>query len=247
MAAVSRDGRPMQNRRRRGGADMTGQPSRGQVDADQLITGQAGITDMNPDVADMERRVARFSRLKPTDDYVDATLPGCERTTWRVIGVPPAAPLQAEGFHLNLVHCDPGKSAPLHNHLTQEVFFALSGRWEVFWGPQGERAVTLEQWDTITIPPGLSRGFRNVGESPAWLLGMASGQDPGMINWPESVRAAARAAGVSLPGCRPGQREGTDRDPGREDADGCIGQAAAESADRGCDRGGSGFYYIDGR
>ena len=160
---------------------------------------QAPITDMNPTVAEMEARVARFRRLAPTTDYVDSALPGCERTTFRVLGHPPDAPLAAEGFHLNIVCCEPGKSAPLHNHLTQEVFVALSGRWEVFWGPEGGRRVVLEPWDTISIPPGVSRGFRNAGSEPAYLMGMASGQDPGMINWPPSVRAAAAAAGVSLP------------------------------------------------
>ncbi|MBO9651695.1 MAG: cupin domain-containing protein [Variovorax sp.] len=159
----------------------------------------APITDANPTVAEMETLVARFRSLRATDDYVDAGIPGCERTTYRVLGTPPAAPLQAEGFHLNIVRCEPGKSAPLHNHLTQEVFVALSGRWEVFWGPAGERSVVLETWDTIAIPPGVSRGFRNVATEPAYLMGMASGQDPGNINWPAQVRAAAEAVGVSLP------------------------------------------------
>lgn len=159
----------------------------------------APITDANPTLAEMEARVARFARLKPTADYVDAGIPGCERTTCRVLGTPPDAPLQAEGFHMNLVHCEPGKSAPLHNHLTQEVFVALSGTWEVFWGPSGERGLRLQPWDVISIPPGVSRGFRNVGSESAWLMGLASGQDPGRINWPEPVRAAARAAGVELP------------------------------------------------
>ena len=160
---------------------------------------QAPITDMNPTVAEMEARVARFRRLAPTTDYVDSALPGCERTTFRVLGTPPDAPLAAEGFHLNIVCCAPGKSAPLHNHLTLEVFVALSGRWEVFWGPEGRRCVVLEPWDTISIPPGVSRGFRNAGTEPAYLMGMASGQDPGMINWPPSVRDAARGAGIFLP------------------------------------------------
>jgi quercetin dioxygenase-like cupin family protein len=159
----------------------------------------APITDADPTVAEMEARVARFARLQPTADYVDAAIPGCERTTYRVLGTPPGAPLQAAGFHMNLVHCEPGKSAPLHNHLTQEVFVALSGTWEVFWGPSGQRALRLQPWDVISIPPGVSRGFRNVGSEAAWLMGMASGQDPGRINWPEAVRAAARAAGVELP------------------------------------------------
>ena len=160
---------------------------------------QAPITELDPSVAEMEARVARFRRLQPTADYIDAAIPGSERTTYRVLGTQPGAPLAAEGFHMNLVHCEPGKSAPLHNHLTQEVFVALSGRWEVFWGPEGERRVVLEPWDTISIPPGVSRGFRNAGSEPAYLMGMASGQDPGMINWPPSVRAAAGAVGVSLP------------------------------------------------
>lgn len=159
----------------------------------------APITDANPSVAEMEARVARFASLVPTDDYADAAIPGCERTTLRVVGQRPGAPIAAEHFHLNLVCCKPGRSAPLHNHLTQELFMPLTGTWEVFWGPAGERSLRLGAWDTVNIPPGVSRGFRNVGGEDAWLLGIAGGADPGMINWPEPVRAAARAVGVELP------------------------------------------------
>lgn len=165
----------------------------------KTMTDTAPITDANPTVTDMEARVARFGDLKPTSDYVDAAIPGCERTTLRVLGQQPHAPLAAEGFHMSIVCCEPGKSAPLHNHLTQEVFVVLTGTWEVFWGPQGQRKVTLEAWDTISVPPGVSRGFRNVSAQSAYLIGMVSGQDPGMINWPDHVKAAARAVGVSLP------------------------------------------------
>jgi mannose-6-phosphate isomerase-like protein (cupin superfamily) len=167
------------------------------------MTATARISDANPTVVEMEARVARFRDLRPTADYVDSAIPGCERTTLRVLGQQPGAPLAAEGFHMSIVHCEPGKSAPLHNHLTQEVFVVLTGRWEVFWGPQGERHVVLGPWDTISVPPGVSRGFRNVGDEAAYLLGMASGSDPGMINWPDPVRAAALAVGVALPDARP--------------------------------------------
>jgi mannose-6-phosphate isomerase-like protein (cupin superfamily) len=163
------------------------------------MTDRAPITELDPTLAEMEARVARFRGLVPTPDYVDAALPGCERTTYRVLGFPPGAPLAAEGFHMNLVMCEPGKAAPLHSHLTQEVFFALTGRWQVFWGPEGKRSLVLDTWDTISIPAGVSRGFRNVGDDSAWLLGMASGRDPGMIDWPAQVRAAAAAAGIRLP------------------------------------------------
>ena len=159
----------------------------------------APITDANPSVSAMEARVARFRDLTPTADYVDSAIPGCERTTLRVLGQQPGAPLAAEGFHMSIVCCEPGKSAPLHNHLTQEVFVALTGEWEIFWGPAGERSVRLARWDTISVPPGVSRGFRNVSAEAAYLIGMASGQDPGMINWPAPVRAAALAVGVTLP------------------------------------------------
>ncbi len=159
----------------------------------------APITNKNPTIEEMEARVARFRTLKPTDDYIDSSIPGCERTTLRVLGETPYAPLAAEGFHMSIVHCEPGKSAPLHSHLTQEVFVALTGRWEIFWGPKGERSVVLEPWDTISVPPGVSRGFKNVGLDSAYLMGMASGQDPGRINWPAQVRATALAVGVDLP------------------------------------------------
>ncbi|MDM0014449.1 XdhC family protein [Variovorax sp. J22P168] len=182
-------------------AEMIGALRQGEAPAtsEATATATAPITDANPTVDEMEARVARFRSLRPTDDYVDAGIPGCERTTYRVLGTPPAAPLAAEGFHLNIVYCEPGRSAPLHNHLTQEVFVALSGQWEVFWGPAGERSVRLEAWDTIAIPAGVLRGFRNVGTQAAHLMGMASGQHPGNINWPQQVRAAAALAGVKLP------------------------------------------------
>lgn len=159
----------------------------------------APITDLNPTVAEMEARIARFRALRTTDAYVDAGIPGFERDTYPVIGHAPDAPLAAESFFMNLVRCAPGKAAPLHNHLTQEVFIALSGTWQVFWGPEGARSVTLDPFDVISIPPGVSRGFRNAGEAEAWLIGIAGGPDPGRINWPEPVRAMARAAGVQLP------------------------------------------------
>jgi len=159
----------------------------------------APITDANPTVEEMARRVARFGALRPTADYVDSAIPGCERTTLRVLGQPPDAPLAAEDFHLSIVRCGPGKSAPLHNHLTQEVFIPLTGVWEIFWGPEGARCLRLEAWDAVSIPPGVSRGFRNVGADEAYLIGIAGGHDPGRINWPTSVRAAAGAAGIALP------------------------------------------------
>ena len=93
----------------------------------------------------------------------------------------------------------PGKSASLHKHLTQGVFVAPPGRWEIFWGPQGQTSAFLKPWGTVSVLPGVSRGFRNVSTAPAYLIVMASGRDPAMINGPAQVRAAALTVGVVLP------------------------------------------------
>ena len=102
------------------------------------MSAMAPITDANPSVEVMASRVARFGALRTMDDYVDAGIPGCERSTYRVLGTVPGAPLEAEAFHMNLVRCAPGKSA---------------------------RCLRLQSWDTISVPPNMSRGFRNVGEA----------------------------------------------------------------------------------
>ncbi|MDW8468769.1 MAG: hypothetical protein RML56_07080 [Burkholderiales bacterium] len=52
------------------------------------MSAMAPITDANPTVEEMEARVARFRNLRPTADYVDSGIPGCERTTWRVLETP---------------------------------------------------------------------------------------------------------------------------------------------------------------
>lgn len=157
-----------------------------------------------PTVAEMERNVARFARLAPSDAFADARLPGYARTTWTLIGdaadraAPGAPPLAADAIRLNLVRCDPGGAAPLHRHPVQEVFLALDGEWEVFWGEAGEGSLRLGALDTIAVPPGVLRGFRNVGDRPAMLLAMVGGTDPGRTEWPPQVHALAAQVGVAL-------------------------------------------------
>lgn len=51
----------------------------------------------------MEARVARFRNLQPTADYIDSAIPGCERTTLRMLGQQPDAPLAADDFHMSMV------------------------------------------------------------------------------------------------------------------------------------------------
>jgi mannose-6-phosphate isomerase-like protein (cupin superfamily) len=165
----------------------------------------APITDLDFTEAEMEAHVARFADIPSTaKSFIDTRLPGHERDIYTIIGGgvledpdirPPIAPQE---FHLAIIRADPGKGAALHSHLTQEVFMPLSGRWAICWGPAGGREVILEQYDTISVPVHVMRGFRNVGTESAMMLAIVGGHDPGRVGWPEAMKAMVRNIGYEL-------------------------------------------------
>lgn len=70
----------------------------------------------------------------------------------------------------------PGGGVPLHMHAkTIETFMALTGKWKVQWGDQGEYETILEPFDTFAVPAAVSRRFENVGDEKAYLLVLISG------------------------------------------------------------------------
>lgn len=156
--------------------------------------------------SEMEKRVARFKGLKPsTQAFVDTLIPGHERKIFNVIGrgVTEDTTLQpaitdARDFNLTLVHAEPGKGAALHAHPTVEVFMALSGRWAVYWGDQGEHETILDQWDIISVPPGVMRGFRNAGTQDGYLMAILGGTDAGHVAWAPQVLERAKGTGLKL-------------------------------------------------
>ena len=155
---------------------------------------------------EMLTRVARFKDLKPsTKAFVDTLIPGHERQIFNVIGrgVTEDTTLQpaitdARDFNLTLVHAEPGKGAALHAHPTVEVFMSLSGRWAVYWGDTGEDEIVLEQWDTISVPPGVMRGFRNAGTQAGYLMAVLGGTDAGHVAWAPQVLERAKETGLKL-------------------------------------------------
>ncbi len=165
----------------------------------------APVTDIDYSEADMERQVARFRQIPSTAKaFIDTRLPGHERDIYTIIGGgvledpdirPPLAPQE---FHLAIIRAEPGKGAALHSHLTQEVFMPLTGRWAITWGPRGEKELVLEQYDTISVPVHVMRGFRNVGDSSALLLAIVGGHDPGRVGWPDAMKEQVRALGFEL-------------------------------------------------
>lgn len=155
---------------------------------------------------EMLRRVARFKDLRPSRKaFVDSLIPGHEREIFNVIGrgvtedtsLSPAI-TDARDFNLTLVHAEPGKGAALHAHSTVEVFMALSGRWAVYWGDQGEHEIGLEQWDTVSVPPGVMRGFRNAGTADGYLMAILGGTDAGHVTWAPQVLDQAKDTGLIL-------------------------------------------------
>jgi mannose-6-phosphate isomerase-like protein (cupin superfamily) len=165
----------------------------------------APLTDIDFTVGEMMKHVARFKEQKSTSkSFIDTRIPSHERDIFSIIGAgvledPELKPsIAAQDFHLSIVKAEPGKGASLHSHLTQEVFMPLSGRWAIFWGPQGGREVILEQYDVISVPTHVMRGFRNAGGQTALLLAVVGGHDPGKVGWPEEMKEKARATGFEL-------------------------------------------------
>ena len=154
----------------------------------------------------MFKRVARFTALQPScQAFVDSRIPGHERAIFNVIGrgVTEDASLQpaiidVQGFNLTFVHAAPGKGAALHSHLTVEVFTPFCGEWSIYWGEKGEEEIILGPWDTISVPPGVMRGFRNVGREEAYLMAILGGTDAGRVNWAPQVLEQARQTGLQL-------------------------------------------------
>ena len=154
----------------------------------------------------MLQRVARFKELTSSSrPLVDAVLPQFQREIFQIIGsgvtedptmkVPITA---VEGFHLSIVKAGPGKGTGLHNHRTVEVFVVLTGTWSVQWGDHGENELTLGQWDVISVPTGIMRGFRNDSTDEAYMLALVGGDDPGRVAWADNVMNAVRDKGFDL-------------------------------------------------
>ncbi len=130
--------------------------------------------------AEMATRVARFRDLKPLPTQVSDEVPLAAkdvvyaRKLLSVIGladssatpVSSGAPIKgAAGMTMTLAVCPPGQGPELHAHLnTYETFTVLRGRFEFRWNDDGRDRVVLDELDTISIPPGVCRAFRNVGE-----------------------------------------------------------------------------------
>lgn len=152
-------------------------------------------------------RVARFKNLKKFNvAFVDSLLPEHKKKNLKVIGRgvvedprmnPPIA--ADHGFTVAFITCDPNTGAGLHSHETAEVFMPLNGSLIVYWGDDGEEELLLEPWDTISVPEGVMRGFRNPNDEEVVILAMVGQQDGGgPVTWHPDILERAKATGLAV-------------------------------------------------
>ena len=143
-------------------------------------------------IEEMDKRVSKFKKLKPLSIQQDANIPieGRDvvyaRQLLSVIGLDPregntpinsGAPIiGAGGITMTHAKCPPGQGPGLHNHInTYETFTVLEGQFEVSWNDDGSDTIILEKFDTISVPPGVCRSFKNSGTTDGLLQVIISG------------------------------------------------------------------------
>ena len=107
--------------------------------------------------------------LIPVYKYTDGVQPNLGTA------VPPA--VVSEEFRLAVGVVQPGQGAPLHSHTHEELMYAASGTFVIFFDKEERNKVYLETWDAILVPANIVRGWRNVGRDLGCLLNFSSIQD----------------------------------------------------------------------
>lgn len=121
---------------------------------------QMAVKDSIPiEPAELESKyVARFHELVDDSEiFADIKTPAGQRRHFHVI---------SEGGHLGL-------------HDLPEVFILLQGKFAILYGDRGEHSIELDPFDTISVPVGLIRTFKNIGNVNGLLMVICDG--PGEI------------------------------------------------------------------
>jgi len=158
-----------------------------------------------PTADEMQKRVARFSDLVPYKDTMNAAhgippeamqmmssdkvFPVMSPEGWE--GRSKVAPIKgASGLTVTIAECPPGDSSGLHKHTaTVENFFCIQGSFDITWGDEGEHSIRLEPMDFISVPAGVYREFKNVGDDLGRLF--VAIQSPEGENKDKVIHAAA--------------------------------------------------------
>jgi quercetin dioxygenase-like cupin family protein len=163
-----------------------------------------------PTKEQMDARLARFAALQPMTTANDlAWVPQGAMDVVFARKIMPvilddkdklfgkAAPIiGAAGTTMFISIMPPGQGPCLHSHnTTYETFMVLEGTIEYDIGEPVAHRYVLNKWDTLSVPPLVYRGFRNVGTSDAVQLTVISGLTEGKdaVSMPKSVDAQLAA------------------------------------------------------
>ena len=128
---------------------------------------------------EMLKRVSVFKDLKPLPIQLDNSIPQegkdivYARELLSIIGlennshntpINKNAPITgAAGITMTIAKCPPNQGPGLHNHqATFETFTVLKGKFLIAWNDDGSEEIILNELDTISIPPGVCRSFKNI-------------------------------------------------------------------------------------
>ncbi|MEP4378046.1 MAG: cupin domain-containing protein [Alphaproteobacteria bacterium] len=165
------------------------------------------MAELVPTRAEIEEKyVARYENVVPSAAFfLDTALPEYERQVKNVIGAaagedPSTSPAIAApaGVNFNYIVTDPGKGSALHDHPVWEIFVPVDGRWSIFWGTEDRQEVELGPLDVIAVPPGVMRGFSNIGDKTSILIAMLGADDVGQVTWAQSLLDATKGKGIQL-------------------------------------------------
>jgi quercetin dioxygenase-like cupin family protein len=164
---------------------------------------------------ELEKRIARFDKLQPMSTAKDLAsvppaaydivfarklMPVVLEKTESPFGT--VAPIYgAAGLSMWISVCPPGQGPALHSHdKTYETFTVLEGAFEFSINDTGNETVVLQKWDTLSCPPGVCRGFRNVSDKDSVLLTVITGavHDRDDVSLPPSVAEELNTIGPGI-------------------------------------------------
>lgn len=140
---------------------------------------------------DLEQRIARFDKLQPMSTTKDLT--AAPQEAYDIVFARKLMPVVLEktdspfgnvapiygaaGLSMWVSICPPGQGPCLHAHQrTYETFIVLEGSFEFRLNDTGELKAVLNKWDTLSCPPGLCRGFRNISDKDSVILTVITGE-----------------------------------------------------------------------
>ena len=164
---------------------------------------------------EVQTRTARFDKLQAMSTLKDSAIVSQEaRDIFLARKIMPivleqtqnafgsvAAIYGAAGLTMNISVCPPGQGPGLHaHHKTFETFFVLEGSFEFSVNDDGGQKIVLNQYDTLSVPPGVCRGFRNIAATESKLLTVITGgvHDRNDISLPPSIGARLDAFGPGV-------------------------------------------------